>query len=214
MENPSNDKKNSLRGNKKNGCLIAGILFGICTIAFFCFIISAITFSERHNDEEGSTDSIISFQNDSTIPTSNNGWKYENMIEEMDDSEIRTATIVSDNSVDFDFPHQGGSYMTAVVRKTKKWGTEVFIRISDGQFVCSNYNGTNYVRVRFDEKEPIRFTTKESSDGSSDILFLDNPHKFIAFAKKAKRVLIEAPFYEEGFCVFTFTTDKKLEWQK
>ena len=209
----TNDKNFKIKENKNNGCLIIGVLFSICTVAFFCLIISVITFNKRHDDEEISTDSIISVKNDSIVSTPNR-WQYEKFIEEMDDSETRTATITSDNSMNFDSPYQGGSYMTIVVRKTKKWGTDVFIRISDGQFVCSNYNGTNYVRVRFDEKAPIKFTTNEASDGSTDMLFLDNPHKFITFAKKAKRILIEAPFYEEGFCVFTFTTDKKLEWQK
>lgn len=58
----------------------------------------------------------------------------------------------------------------------------------------------------------MKFSTTEPSDGSSNMVFLSNPKKFINLAKKAKRILIEAPFYEEGNQIFTFTIDKPLEW--
>ena len=60
------------------------------------------------------------------------------------------------------------------------------------------------MRVRFDEAAPIKFSTNEPSDGSSDMLFLNNAKKFIKLAKQAKTIKIEAPFYQEGNRIFTF----------
>ena len=137
---------------------------------------------------------------------------YDTQIDEMNDSKSKFASITSDNTVDFDFPYQGGSYLKITVRYTKKWGTDVYISISQGQFICNEYEGTDYVRVRFDSGKPMKFSTNEPSDGSSDMLFLSNTKKFISLAKKAKRIRIEAPFYQAGNQVFTFTVDKSLEW--
>ena len=68
------------------------------------------------------------------------------------------------------------------------------------------------VKVRFDGGKAMTFTTTEPSDNSSDMLFLSSVQKFINHAKRAKKILIEAPFYQEGNRVFTFTVDKPLEW--
>ena len=141
-----------------------------------------------------------------------NGWDYENEFDEMDGTTTKRAIIQSSNEVEFDFPYGGGSTLGICVRKTKKYGNEVLISISNGQFVCNDYNGTNYVTVRFDNNTPVKFLTTEPADYSSDVLFLENSKKFIKLGKKAKRIKIEAPFFTEGWRVFTFNTDKPLEW--
>ena len=86
------------------------------------------------------------------------------------------------------------------------------IMTSNGQFSANEFNRTNYVTIRFDEDAPIKFSTLESSDGSSDILFLESPKKFIRLAKNAKTIKVEAPFFRDGWRVFTFNTNKPLEW--
>ncbi len=139
-------------------------------------------------------------------------WEYTTDTDEMDDSKSRFASLISDNTVDFDSPYDGGSSLRLTVRYMKKYGTDVYITISRGQFICSEYEGTNNVRVRFDNGPAIRFITNEPSDGSPDILFLNNAKKFIKLAEKAKTIKIEAPFYQEGSRVFTFTADKPLKW--
>ena len=141
-----------------------------------------------------------------------NGWDYESEVDEMDGSTTKTAIVVSSNVVDFDFPYNGGSTLNICVRHTKKYGTDVMIGVSKGQFNSNEYNGTNYVTVRFDNDAPIKFTTVEPADNSSDVLFLQNPKKFIKLAKNAKTIKIEASFFTEGSRVFTFNTNKPLEW--
>ncbi len=160
-----------------------------------------------------STESLSSSMEKSSIEKEDEkGWEYSENIDEMTSSKTLFATIVSDNSEEFDFPYGGGSDLYLYVRTSKKFGKDVYIKISKGQFICSEYQGTNYVNVRFDEDAPMKFRTSEPSDGSADLLFLGNSTKFINRAKTAKTIKIEAPFFQEGWRVFTFTTDKPLVW--
>lgn len=206
--------------NPKGGCLMYCmlILLVIVLIAIFAKACSSSpnksSASASYDADTAYVDSTMSEASDTVVSQKKEEktWDYDTQIDEMNDSKSKFASLVSDNSVDFDFPYQGGSYLTITVRYTKKWGTDVYIRISQGQFVCNEYEGTDYVRVRFDNGKPMRFSTNEPSDGSSDMLFLNNAKKFISLAKKAKRIRIEAPFYQAGNQVFSFTVDKSLEW--
>lgn len=157
-------------------------------------------------------DSVDTSIDDVVSETMEKQWDYSTETDEMNDSKSRFASLVSDNVIEFDFPYNGGSTMRLTVRYMKKYGTDVILRISSGQFLCSEYNGTNFVRVRFDDGTAMKYRTLEPADGSSDQLFLTNAKKFISLAKKAKVIKIEAPFYQEGNRVFTFSVDKPLEW--
>lgn len=203
--------------NKKGGCLKYGLIgFGVFVLIGF---IATLGGNSNTNSQNSDSDSIvvdsveiddvsIASQEEKQLKT----WNYSTDTDEMNDSKSRFASLVSDNTVNFDFPYQGGSSLSLIVRYMKKYGTDVYIKISSGQFICNEYQGTNNVRVRFDDAAPIKFSTNEPSDGSSDMLFLNNAKKFIKLAKQAKTIKIEAPFYQEGNRIFTFTVDKPLEW--
>lgn len=140
-------------------------------------------------------------------------WKETISEDEMTDSKNIWKEVVSDNEIEFDFPYNGGSNLTITVRYMKKYGTNVLISLSKGQLLCNDYNGTNYINVRFDSNPPIKFTTSEPSDLDSNTLFISNPKRFIREAKKAKTIKIEVPVYEEGLPLFTFTLDEPLTWK-
>lgn len=203
--------------NKKGGCLKYGLIgFGVFVLIGF---IATLGGNSNTNSQNSDSDSILvdSVETDdfSTVSQEEKQlktWNYTTDTDEMNDSKSRFASLVSDNTVNFDFPYQGGSSLSLIVRNMKKYGTDVYIKISSGQFICNEYQGTNNVRVRFDDAAPIKFSTNEPSDGSSDMLFLNNAKKFIKLAKQAKTIKIEAPFYQEGNRIFTFTVDKPLEW--
>lgn len=192
---------------------ILGIICAILAIAFTNSCNNATKANTSENDtiavvnDTVAVDSVGSLDNEIK-----NGWNYESEIDEMDGSTTKRAIVVSSNIVEFDFPYNGGSTLGICVRKTKKYGTDVMISISNGQFVSSEYNGTNYVTVRFDNNAPIKFTTVEPSDYSNDLLFLENSKKFIKLAKNAKTIKIEAPFFNDGWRVFRFNAKKPLKW--
>ena len=138
----------------------------------------------------------------------NNEWEYDSKDDEMTNSKSHFATILSDNGEVFAFPYEeeGGSHLMVTVRQTKKSGTDVILGISKGQF-----NG-QYVSVKFDDNAAKKYKAYSADDGSLDVLFIDNAKDFIAKAKTAKIIKIEAEFYQEGNRVFTFTADKPLKW--
>ena len=188
------------------------ILGIICVILVIAFANSCGNSTKTNVNVNDSTAIDSTNVDDSLDSEAKNGWSYENEVDEMDGSTTKRAIIESSNEVEFDFPYQGGSTLGICVRKTKKYGNEVLISISNGQFLCNDYNGTNYVTVRFDNNAPVKFLTTEPADYSSDVLFLENSKKFIKLAKNAKTVKIEAPFFDNGSYVFTFNTNKPLEW--
>lgn len=213
------EQTNFQQGNpteKKGGCLKYGLIgLGIFMIIGIIANLGGNTDNSSQSKNEDSTyvDTINTNAPAAREETKDlKTWDYTTDTDEMNDSKSRFASLTSDNTVDFDFPYQGGSSLTLTIRYMKKYGTDVYIKISSGQFICNEYEGTNNVRVRFDNASPVKFSTNEPSDGSSDMLFLNNAKKFIKLAKQAKTIKIEAPFYQEGNRVFTFTVDKPLEW--
>lgn len=193
--------------------ILLGIVCVILAIAFINSCNNATKSNTNETDTVGVVNDTIAVDSvDSLDSEVKNGWDYESEVDEMDGSTTKTAIVISSNVVEFDFPYNGGSTLNICVRHAKKYGTDVIIGVSKGQFSANEFNGTNYVTIRFDENAPIKFSTLESSDGSSDILFLESPKKFIRLAKNAKTIKVEAPFFRDGWRVFTFNTEKPLEW--
>ena len=193
--------------------ILLGIVCVILAIAFTNSCNNATKSNTNETDTVGVVNDTIAVDSVGSLDSEiKNGWDYESEVDEMDGSTTKTAIVVSSNVVEFDFPYNGGSTLDICVRKTKKYGTDVLIGISKGQFNSNEYTGTNYVTVKFDNNAPIKFTTVEPADYSSDVLFLQNPKKFIRLAKNAKTIKVEAPFFRDGWRVFTFNTEKPLEW--
>ena len=139
-------------------------------------------------------------------------WEYESEDDEMTKSESYFATISSDNGEVFEFPYdeEGGSHLIVTVRQTKKYGTDIALRISNGQFL-TDIEG-QYVSVKFDDNVAKKYKAYNADDGSSDVIFINNAKDFIANAKTAKTIKIETQFFQEGNRIFTFTVDEPLKW--
>lgn len=136
------------------------------------------------------------------------GWSYNADTDQLRGKAIYYASADSENSVDFDFPYSGGSTLTMTVRRHPKYGDDVYFRISKGQFVCGveSCEGTiNY------GNGPQSISLTEPADNSSDMVFASNGSSVINHLKKAKRVIIELPFFQEGNRQFSFET-KGLNW--
>ena len=136
-------------------------------------------------------------------------WYYSEETDEMTDKKAYFATVTSTNSEEFDFPYQGGARLMLTVRKSPKFGNDIYIRISKGQF-HSSINGTN-IKVRFDDDPQFNVYCNEASDGSSDILFLSGYSKLVAQLKTHKTMKINAEFFQEGNRTFTFDISN-FEW--
>lgn len=136
-------------------------------------------------------------------------WHYSYNQDVMAGQSIKTASLSSSNTVDFAFPYNGEQHATLILRKRRN-SNDIILTIEKGQLICGNYFGRS-VSVRFDDKPMRRFKVSEPADHDSTIVFIRNEQTFIAEAKKAKKILIEAIVYQNGSPVFEFNS-AGLEW--
>lgn len=136
-----------------------------------------------------------------------NNWSYSEHVDKMTSKKVYSATSKANNLLDFEFPYDGGSIATIVIRKNNS--TDVMLNVSKGQFK-SNYSGGT-IRARFDDNPAKSYKTSPASDGSSDVLFILNESNFIANIKRSKKLLIEAEFYREGNRQIEFNIEN-LKW--
>jgi hypothetical protein len=140
--------------------------------------------------------------------TPRSNWEYVEREDKMTGQTTRSAQLTSSNTVNFAFPYNGAQHATLLLRR-KRGGDDVMLIIEKGQFLCG-YGGCS-VTVRFDEKTPRRFRAAGPEDNSTTVLFINNERSFIAEAKKAKIIRIEAVIYQNGSPVFEFET-AGLQW--
>ncbi len=120
------------------------------------------------------------------------------------------ASTVSSNTLDFTFPYTGTQHARLTLRKHPRMGLDVIVQIERGQFVC-RIDGCALM-VRFDEGQAERFYGAGAADGTSTILFIRPSDRFMARVRKAKRVRIEAQFYQQGIRVLDFPADDLGPW--
>jgi hypothetical protein len=136
-------------------------------------------------------------------------WTYRSETDDMLKKPIRFASVKSINELRFGFPYQGSQHATLTLRIHPRFGKNAMFSIERGQFLCGVENCA--VLIKFDDGNPQRFTVGEPSDHSTTTLFIENYDRFLASARKAKKVYIAAEFYQEGNNVLDFDTTG-LNW--
>ncbi len=116
----------------------------------------------------------------------------------------RRAMVVSSNEVDFKFPYNGPQRAGFNLRPDSK---EVFLVVEKGQFLCGQ-DGCD-ATIRFDADCPLTFHA--SADNTVLFLAVDDYNGFITKVRAAKRVRVQARFYQEGARVFLFDVEG-LQW--
>ena len=187
------------------------IVITLGVLVFMGACINSNNSSASASDETANTEEVTDSVNTDTNEVSEKTWDFTSDTDDMDDSVNKYYSLRSDNFANFDFPYQGDSYLTITVRYMKKYGYDVLLNIDNGQMVGNEYNGTNYVRVRFDNGKVEKYYYSEPNDGSADCVFIKNTSKFIKKCKTAKTIIIEQEFYQEGVHQFKFHVDKSLE---
>ena len=133
-------------------------------------------------------------------------WSYSKTKDELRGTERYIAKISSENKERFAFPYEWWQSLGIMLRN---WNNknDVMITITEGQFK-SSYRWDEYISVRFDDSAVQKFYYFEPEDHSSDIIFLTNAESFVRQIRTAKKVIIEAPFYQNWRSQFTFS----VEW--
>jgi hypothetical protein len=79
----------------------------------------------------------------------------------------------------------------------------VILKLCRGQFHCVELDGCK-VSVRFDSGRIQSFTGRQSSDFDNRVLFITPYDRFVTQLRKAKKLQIEADFFQEGSRVLEF----------
>lgn len=125
-----------------------------------------------------------------------NTWQYETIEDKMGESS-KVASIDANEKVQFDFPYNGGSIATLMIRKRSKDGVSIMLTLTKCQFNGTSLDDIN-IRIKFDDEKPKTYTAGLPSDGSSDLIFIHGEAKLLEKMKTSKKMVIEAEFYNEG----------------
>jgi len=137
-------------------------------------------------------------------------WVYEHYEDEMGRGTVKTAKTKSTNTIEFSYPYQYPQRTTLVLRAHPEEGNTVYVLIERGQFLCSMEGCT--VAVRFDDDDIQTFSALPAADMSSNVIFINEYATFLEHIRQAKRVAIEAAFFQEGKRVMIFNT-AGLHWE-
>lgn len=130
-------------------------------------------------------------------------WSYAELSDEMTGRTARTASIRSENTVDFAFPYGGDQHATLMLRTHPSHGEDVILSIERGQLLCQQIDRCR-LRVRFDDGEPQNWTARPPADHSTTHLFLDSHDRFVDRLRRAQVVRLQPEVYQEGSPVFEF----------
>lgn len=177
--------------------------FSFFTIFILLFVYVFIESTSLLNPRQ-----TLASPNDANVD-SNSPWKYQVSTDKMGRGDIKTASVFSLNTVNFAFPYAGEQLAILQLRIHPKFGNDIQLIIPRGQFLCGIYNCQ--VSIRFDDGKPHNYIAVAPADHSTNLLFIRGYNKFLAAARKSKKVYIEALFFQQGSRVFEFDISG-LKW--
>ncbi len=130
-------------------------------------------------------------------------WTYSVSEDPMTSRKSKSATIESENTVNFDFPYQGSQRATLVIRDHPTYGRDVILSIERGQLMCQSYRDCQ-IRVRFDEGKAETWNAAGPADNSSTAVFFRNQARFFQKLRAAKVLRLQVAVYQEGEPIFEF----------
>ena len=135
-----------------------------------------------------------------TACSSSAAWEYKSKKSEMTDEVSKFAWTISKNKLNFSFPYSGGAEGRLVLRYVGD-DPAVIVEIRKGQFIC--HSGCT-VLIRFDDQAAERWDASGPKDASSTMIFLENETELMKRLLHAKRLRVQATFYNEGEQVLDF----------
>lgn len=197
------------RKRKRTVTIILAVFFGFVALGVFSAIISPDKPEAAPQATAVAAETVATPTTPAPVVEASN-WDYTEDIDKMEGNTRFFASCTSTNTIEFEFPYNGGSTFWIVVRNMGQ-GNEAMLKVSKGQFIGS-YDGSESIKVKFDENKPISYSYNEPSDGSSNVIFLNNSSDFIRRLKSSKNVLIAATFFDAGTHHIEFKTDG-LTWK-
>lgn len=97
------------------------------------------------------------------------------------------------------------------LNKKSSGRTQIMLKTTEGAFSPEYATGSSSIRVRFDNRPATRFATTGSVDHDPSVVFLLQEAGFIRQIKRAKSMLIEVAFLNNGQQVLEFDVHR-LKW--
>lgn len=169
-------------------------------------IYSCGTSSSSKEIASDTIDTLLSPTLEQKSPAGN--WSYWENTDKMTSKSVYHAQVNGKEELQFEFPYQGGA-VASIYLRNKDNKNDAVLMVSKGQFNSSIEGQT--IRVRFDDGSPVMYNCNPSSDGDPKFLFVQSTKGFINKLKSAKKVIVEAEFYNEGLRQMEFVTDG-LKW--
>ena len=107
-------------------------------------------------------------------------WGYSTSEDKMRGGSEKTASIESKNDLNFGFPYNGGSTGKIEIRQGPRFGFDVMLSVTKGQFMCHSFTG-GHISVKFDNRPIEKFGCTNASDGTSNVIFFKNPKRVLSF---------------------------------
>lgn len=140
-------------------------------------------------------------------------WQFKSTSDPMGRGTRHEATVTSSNSVNFPFPYAGTQRALLVLRSGPGHDDlDVVLFLQRAQFLCQLDDCR--AAVRFDDADAVDVRAVGSSSHAMNVIFLRDEANFIEQARAAKRVKIEAEFYQFGRFVFDFPVSGLGDWPK
>ncbi len=190
------------------------VLLIIGTLVAFGLLMRLCSTNEKLNEKFVDSTTAIS-ETKSNVATVDSAvvatkWDYSEDVDKMSNKVNYFATILSESPVALNFPYDKGSYGSLTIRKMDGRLGAV-LTVNGSQFSNADvYGGT--VMIKFDEEVGRKYSYGLASDGSADFIFIENTKLLISKLKKAKTMLIEAEFYNNGNKIMEFDV-KDFEWK-
>lgn len=194
---------------KTSGCAVIVLLF--FGFILFSAIVGQCSNSSRTSNSPAitTTSSLVSTPKPAIVeptpkpPVIGSQWNYTRDEDPMGKGTTYVATVVSSNTVEFEFPYSGQQHARLFLRTHPRHGKDVIFQIERGQILCRSYEDCE-ILIRFDDGNAETFSAVGPADNSSESAFLRNYSRFVEKMMKAKRVRIAAPIYQQGSPVFEF----------
>jgi hypothetical protein len=136
-------------------------------------------------------------------------WEYATQSDSVGSGLVSIAAIESLSPISFGFPYGGAQRGTLKIQAHPRWGRSAALSIIKGQFIC---NDPCYTTVQFDDGRVWQYETVLPADNSTTIVFIRDHADFIRELRKARRVRMEALFFQEGTRTFEFKV-AGLNWK-
>ena len=162
---------------------------------------SAVSSDTVNSSGKGDIESLEA-SSASSIPIS--AWNYSDEEDKMTSKKIYFASIDANDQLYLRAPYDGGVTATLTIRR-RNGENNAYISVSKGQFITHLLDGQP-VKIRFDSTRAETYYCSPASDGDSRILFINSANRAIARLKKAKKVIVEAELYDNGYQEIEFNT--------